>query len=92
VGDTPASSASLSGKVQLQTIQIFGIRPGPAAASLTNRRLIGAVLYTARVEPGAQCIVFGLDVLITHAMPHARINKAFDLMYSGEAIRTVVTY
>jgi Zn-dependent alcohol dehydrogenase len=44
------------------------------------------------VEPGAQCIVFGLDVLITHAMPHARINKAFDLMYSGEAIRTVVTY
>jgi S-(hydroxymethyl)glutathione dehydrogenase/alcohol dehydrogenase len=33
-----------------------------------------------------------IDALITHVMPHARINKAFDLMYSGAAIRSVVTY
>jgi S-(hydroxymethyl)glutathione dehydrogenase / alcohol dehydrogenase len=33
-----------------------------------------------------------IDPLITHVMPLARINRAFDLMYSGEAIRSVVTY
>jgi S-(hydroxymethyl)glutathione dehydrogenase / alcohol dehydrogenase len=33
-----------------------------------------------------------IDELITHTLPHARINDAFDLMHSGESIRTVVTY
>ncbi|HEY5372650.1 MAG TPA: S-(hydroxymethyl)glutathione dehydrogenase/class III alcohol dehydrogenase [Polyangiaceae bacterium] len=33
-----------------------------------------------------------IDELITHTLPHARINEAFDLMHSGESIRTVVTY
>ncbi len=32
-----------------------------------------------------------MDELITHTLPHARINEAFDLMHSGESIRTVVT-
>jgi S-(hydroxymethyl)glutathione dehydrogenase / alcohol dehydrogenase len=30
--------------------------------------------------------------LITHVLPLERINEAFDLMHSGESIRTVVTY
>ena len=33
-----------------------------------------------------------IDRLITHTMPLADINKAFDLMHSGESIRSVVVY
>ncbi len=32
------------------------------------------------------------DDLITHTMPLAEINKAFDLMHEGESIRSVVTF
>ena len=33
-----------------------------------------------------------IDPLITHTMPLARINEAFDLMHAGESIRSVVTF
>jgi len=33
-----------------------------------------------------------IDPLITHTMPLDDINKAFDLMHSGESIRSVVVY
>jgi S-(hydroxymethyl)glutathione dehydrogenase/alcohol dehydrogenase len=33
-----------------------------------------------------------IDDLITHTMPLADINRAFDLMHRGESIRTVVTF
>jgi S-(hydroxymethyl)glutathione dehydrogenase/alcohol dehydrogenase len=33
-----------------------------------------------------------IDDLITHKMPLAKINDAFDLMHKGESIRSVVTY
>jgi S-(hydroxymethyl)glutathione dehydrogenase/alcohol dehydrogenase len=33
-----------------------------------------------------------IDDLITHTMPLEDINKAFDLMHRGEAIRSVVIY
>jgi S-(hydroxymethyl)glutathione dehydrogenase/alcohol dehydrogenase len=33
-----------------------------------------------------------IDPLITHKLPLARINEAFDLMHAGESIRTVVEY
>jgi len=33
-----------------------------------------------------------IDSLITHKLPLARINEAFDLMHTGESIRTVVEY
>jgi len=33
-----------------------------------------------------------IDPLITHTMPLARINDAFDLMHAGESIRSVVLY
>ena len=32
-----------------------------------------------------------IDSLITHTLPLARINEAFDLMHEGKSIRTVVT-
>ncbi|MDP9102618.1 MAG: S-(hydroxymethyl)glutathione dehydrogenase/class III alcohol dehydrogenase [Pseudomonadota bacterium] len=33
-----------------------------------------------------------IDALITHTMPLAQINDAFDLMHKGESIRSVVVY
>ncbi|MGB8327241.1 MAG: S-(hydroxymethyl)glutathione dehydrogenase/class III alcohol dehydrogenase [Steroidobacteraceae bacterium] len=33
-----------------------------------------------------------IDPLITHVMPLAKINDAFDLMHTGESIRSVVTF
>ncbi|MET0387661.1 MAG: S-(hydroxymethyl)glutathione dehydrogenase/class III alcohol dehydrogenase, partial [Polyangiales bacterium] len=33
-----------------------------------------------------------IDPLITHKLPLARINEAFDLMHSGQSIRTVVEF
>jgi S-(hydroxymethyl)glutathione dehydrogenase/alcohol dehydrogenase len=33
-----------------------------------------------------------IDPLITHVMPLAKINDAFDLMHKGESIRSVVTF
>jgi len=33
-----------------------------------------------------------IDPMITHTMPLEEINKAFDLMHSGESIRSVVIY
>jgi S-(hydroxymethyl)glutathione dehydrogenase/alcohol dehydrogenase len=33
-----------------------------------------------------------IDSLITHVMPVEKINDAFDLMHTGESIRSVVTF
>lgn len=33
-----------------------------------------------------------IDDLITHVLPHAQVNEAFDLMHRGESIRSVLTY
>jgi S-(hydroxymethyl)glutathione dehydrogenase/alcohol dehydrogenase len=33
-----------------------------------------------------------IDRMITHTLPLARINEAFDLMHRGDSIRTVVTF
>ncbi len=33
-----------------------------------------------------------IDTMITHTLPLERINEAFDLMHSGDSIRTVVTF
>jgi S-(hydroxymethyl)glutathione dehydrogenase / alcohol dehydrogenase len=33
-----------------------------------------------------------IDALITHQMPLHEINSAFDLMHSGESIRSVVLF
>jgi len=33
-----------------------------------------------------------IDPMITHTLPHDRINEGFDLMHEGKSIRAVVTY
>jgi S-(hydroxymethyl)glutathione dehydrogenase/alcohol dehydrogenase len=33
-----------------------------------------------------------IDPLITHTLPLARINEAFDLMHEGKSIRAVVQF
>ncbi|XP_055970329.1 all-trans-retinol dehydrogenase [NAD(+)] ADH7 [Sorex fumeus] len=35
---------------------------------------------------------FDLDQLITHVLPFKNINEGFELLYSGESIRTVLTF
>ncbi|MFM8989190.1 MAG: hypothetical protein ACKOUS_05935, partial [Alphaproteobacteria bacterium] len=33
-----------------------------------------------------------IDDLVTHVMPHEKINEGFEMMRRGETIRTVLTY
>lgn len=33
-----------------------------------------------------------IDEMVTHSLPHAQINRAFDLMHEGKSIRTVLNY
>jgi S-(hydroxymethyl)glutathione dehydrogenase/alcohol dehydrogenase len=33
-----------------------------------------------------------LDKMVTHTMPLEDINRAFDLMHSGESIRSVIIF
>ena len=33
-----------------------------------------------------------LDAMVTHVLPHAEVNKAFELMHGGHSIRTVLMY
>jgi S-(hydroxymethyl)glutathione dehydrogenase / alcohol dehydrogenase len=84
---------------------IIGVAgPGQEVATrphqfITGRVWRGATFGGARGRTDVPKIVdwymegkIEIDPLITHVMPLARINMAFDLMYSGEAIRSVVTY
>ena len=36
--------------------------------------------------------IVDIDKLITHKLPLERINESFDLMHSGESIRTVIEF
>ncbi|XP_019517197.1 PREDICTED: alcohol dehydrogenase 4 isoform X2 [Hipposideros armiger] len=35
---------------------------------------------------------FNLDALVTHTLPFDKINEAFDLMYQGKSIRTILLF
>ncbi|KAF6128588.1 alcohol dehydrogenase 4 (class II), pi polypeptide [Phyllostomus discolor] len=35
---------------------------------------------------------FDLDILVTHTLSFDKINEAFDLMYQGKSIRTILTF
>jgi S-(hydroxymethyl)glutathione dehydrogenase/alcohol dehydrogenase len=66
---------------------------------VTGRRWIGSAFGGARGRTDVPKIVdwymdrkINIDDLITHVLPLEQINDAFDLMTSGESIRTVVTY
>jgi S-(hydroxymethyl)glutathione dehydrogenase / alcohol dehydrogenase len=66
---------------------------------VTGRRWIGSAFGGARGRTDVPKIVdwymdrkINIDDLITHIMPLERINDAFDLMTSGESIRSVVVY
>jgi S-(hydroxymethyl)glutathione dehydrogenase/alcohol dehydrogenase len=66
---------------------------------VTGRRWIGSAFGGARGRTDVPRIVdwymnkkINIDDLITHVMPLDEINKAFDLMTSGESIRSVVVY
>ncbi len=66
---------------------------------VTGRRWIGSAFGGARGRTDVPKIVdwymdgkINIDDLITHVMPLEKINTAFDLMTSGESIRSVVVY
>jgi len=66
---------------------------------VTGRQWKGTAFGGARGSTDVPKIVDGymdgkidIDSLITHAMPLPDINRAFDLMHSGESIRSVVVY
>ncbi len=66
---------------------------------VTGRSWHGVAFGGARGRTDVPTIVdwymegkLNIDDLITHTMPLSDINKAFDLMHSGESIRSVVVY
>src|SRR4051812_9197252 len=66
---------------------------------VTGRRWIGTAFGGARGRTDVPRIVdwyvdkkIEIDRLITHKLPLERINEAFELMHSGESIRTVVEF
>src|SRR5450432_1894139 len=84
---------------------IIGVAPSGTEIStrpfqlVTGRVWKGSVFGGARGRTDVPKIVdwymegkIRIDELITHTLAHARINDAFDLMHSGESIRSVVTY
>jgi S-(hydroxymethyl)glutathione dehydrogenase/alcohol dehydrogenase len=87
------------------TSVIIGVAPAGAEIStrpfqlVTGRNWRGSAFGGARGRTDVPKIVDmmmegRIDVasLITHTMPLAEINRAFDLMHEGESIRSVVTY
>ena len=84
---------------------IIGVAPAGAEIStrpfqlVTGRVWRGSAFGGARGRTDVPKIVdlymegkVSIDPLITHTMPLEDINKAFDLMHSGESIRSVVVY
>jgi S-(hydroxymethyl)glutathione dehydrogenase/alcohol dehydrogenase len=66
---------------------------------VTGRKWIGTAFGGARGRTDVPKIVdwymdkkINIDDLITHTLPLERINEGFDLMASGESIRSVVVY
>ncbi len=66
---------------------------------VTGRKWMGTAFGGARGRTDVPRIVdwymegkINIDDLITHTMPLADINKGFDLMHSGESIRSVVVF
>ena len=66
---------------------------------VTGRRWIGSAFGGARGRTDVPKIVdwymekkINIDDLITHVLPLERINDAFDLMTTGESIRTVIKF
>lgn len=84
---------------------IIGVAPSGAEIAtrpfqlVTGRTWKGTAFGGARGRTDVPKIVdwymdrkIAIDELITHTLPHAQINDAFDLMHEGKSIRTVVTY
>lgn len=84
---------------------IIGVAPAGAEIStrpfqlVTGRNWRGTAFGGARGRTDVPKIVdwymegkINIDDLITHKLPLEKINDAFDLMHSGESIRTVVEF
>ena len=87
------------------TSVIIGVAPAGAEIStrpfqlVTGRNWRGSAFGGARGRTDVPKIVdwymdgkIEIDPMITHVMPLTDINRAFDLMHSGESIRSVVVF
>ena len=64
-------------------------RPGRCSSSLVA---CGGELRLAARAAAPTCRKIEIDPMITHSMPLADINTAFDVMHQGKSIRSVVVY
>jgi S-(hydroxymethyl)glutathione dehydrogenase/alcohol dehydrogenase len=74
---------------------IVGIDLNPAREALARKFAFGGARGRTDVPRIVDWYMEGklnIDDLITHKLPLAEINRAFDLMHSGESIRSVVVY
>nr|AAH70669.1 MGC82311 protein [Xenopus laevis] len=103
VGDTNVMlSALLSTNFASGTTVIVGLAHATAKMSfdpmvlLTGRTLKGSLLggFKSKDIPKLVCDLmakkFDLDGLISHKMPLAKINEAYDLLNKGESLRTIL--
>ena len=77
------------GVVDLQSHRLIKTYPSNADPETFAISHDGKTLYASNEDTG---MLSAIDPLITHVMPLDKINDAFDLMHSGESIRSVVTY
>jgi Zn-dependent alcohol dehydrogenase len=105
--DVRAAVAFEAGKPLAVTVQLEGPKAAPAGVEIktrpfqlvTGRVWEGTAFSGARGRTDVPKIVdwymdgkIQIDPMITHVMPLMDINRAFDLMHSGESIRSVVIY
>ena len=70
----------------------------PPMALLTGRHWTGSLMGGAKRQDVARFVDmyvagdYDLDRLVSHSLRHDDINRGFDMMRSGEAVRSVVVY
>ncbi|MGA8157089.1 MAG: zinc-binding dehydrogenase, partial [Rhodoplanes sp.] len=83
IGVAPAGAEILTRPFQLVTGRVWRGSAFGGARGRTDVPKIVDWYMEGKIE---------IDPLITHVMPLADINKAFDLMRAGQSIRSVVTF
>lgn len=70
----------------------------PFQSLISGRRVIGSMMGGAKRADVRRLVErfvagdFKLDSMVSHRLTHDDINRGFDMMKSGESIRSVVTY
>jgi len=77
----------------IETVELEGPKAGEVLVELRATGVCHTDESTrSGADPEGLFPAIVVDDLITHTLPLERINEAFDLMYAGQSIRTVVTF